>query len=87
MGVASMLRIYICPKCYNFRMVSKKPDAVCLHCGNILDKIDIDYVDYINMTQSKRNELRENYKKRMLIYDSKLAKTKQLDDKLGNEYK
>ena len=24
-----MLRIFICPKCYNYRIVSRKPDAIC----------------------------------------------------------
>lgn len=32
-------------------MVSKRPDAVCLHCGNVLDICDINYVEYINMTE------------------------------------
>ena len=67
-----MLRIYICPNCYNFRMVSKRPDAVCLHCGTVLDICDIDYTDYINMTEKKRNEFRENYKKRIMLYAEKM---------------
>lgn len=53
-------------------MVSKKTDAVCLHCGNVLDICDIDYMDYINMTEKKRNEFRENYKKRVMFYTEKM---------------
>jgi len=53
-------------------MVSKRPDAVCLHCGTALDICDIDYIDYINMTEKKRNEFRENYKKRIMLYAEKM---------------
>ena len=67
-----MLRIYICPKCYNFRMVSRRPDAVCLHCGTVLDICDINYGEYINMTEKKRNEFRENYKRRIMLYSEKI---------------
>lgn len=67
-----MLRVYICPKCFNFRMVSKRPDAICLHCGNELDICDIAYIDYINMNQKKRNEFRENYKKRVMLYAERM---------------
>ena len=52
-------------------MVSKRPDAVCLHCGTALDICDIDYTDYINMTEKKRNEFRENYKKRIMVNTEK----------------
>jgi len=53
-------------------MVSKRPDAICLHCGNELDICDIAYIDYINMNQKKRNEFRENYKKRVMLYAEKM---------------
>lgn len=68
-----MLRIYICPKCYNFRMVSRKPDAICFHCGGTLDKSDIEYSTYMNMTEDARNDYRENYKKRMKLYQNKMS--------------
>jgi len=63
-----VLRIYICPKCYNFRMVSRKPDAICLHCGTRLDQCELQYGAYMNMTEYDRNEFKENYKKRMMLY-------------------
>lgn len=69
-----MLRIYICPKCYNFRMVSRKPDAICLHCGTVLDQIDMKYGDYMNMTEQDRKEFKDNYKKRMMLYKDRYRK-------------
>lgn len=72
-----MLRIYICPKCYNFRMVSRKPDAICFHCGDRLEQTDIEYGAYMNMTENERNTYRENFKKRMLMYKDKLVQRKQ----------
>ncbi len=67
-----MLRIFICPKCYNFRMVSRKPAAICFHCGAKLEKTELDYNEYIHMTEQDRNTYKENYKKRMLKYHEKL---------------
>jgi len=57
-----MLKIYICPKCYNIRMVSRKPDAICLHCGTILDQSNLDYRTYMNMTDSERIDYKDIYK-------------------------
>jgi hypothetical protein len=53
-------------------MVSKKPDAICFHCGEILEKCDIEYNAYINMTEEDRNKYRENYKSRIKLYHEKL---------------
>lgn len=64
-----MLRIYICPTCYNIRMVSRKPDAVCLHCGMRLHKSDLEYADFMNMTEEERNLFKEKYKSRMISYN------------------
>ena len=70
--IHSMLRIYICPKCYNFRMVSRKPDAMCFHCGTNLEQCDLEYTEYINMTEEQRNQYREDYKNRMMMYREKM---------------
>lgn len=67
-----MLRIYICPKCFNYRMVSRKPDAVCFHCGFALEKSEIEYVEFMNMTEEERNTYKENYKNRMQLYQDKM---------------
>ncbi len=63
-----MLRIYICPKCYNFRIVSRKPDAVCFHCGTLLEKSELEYVTYMNMTQEQRDDFRQQYINRLMAY-------------------
>lgn len=76
-----MLRIYICPKCFNFRMVSRKPDAVCLHCGTVLDRCELEYGVYINMTEDDRNEYKENYKKRMMLYSDKILQVHSISNK------
>lgn len=70
-----MLRIYICPKCYNYRMVSKKPDAICFHCGNRLDKCEFEYRDFIDMSEEQRNLYKERYMNRMLAYQNKINNT------------
>lgn len=67
-----MLRIYICPKCYNFRMVSRKPDAVCFHCGMRLELCDIEYGVYMNMTENERKLYRDSYKNRIMLYNEKM---------------
>lgn len=67
-----MLKIYICPHCYNFRIVSRKPDAICFHCGMPLQRCDLDYSDYINMSEEERSKFRNILKNRLLSYREKL---------------
>jgi hypothetical protein len=74
-----MLRIYICPKCFNIRMVSRKPDAICFHCGSTLNKCDLEYGAYMNMTEIDRNTYKENYKNRMLLYNDKMCQSNSIN--------
>lgn len=74
-----MLRIYICPECYNFRMVSRKPDAICLHCGTRLDQCKLEYGAFINMTENDRDEFKENYKKRMRHYNDAMLQAQSIN--------
>lgn len=67
-----MLRIYICPQCYNFRMVSRKPDAICFHCGAPLVKCDIEYSQYMVMTEEERNDYKGKFIARLKQYASKI---------------
>lgn len=67
-----MLKIYICPNCYNFRMVSRKPDAICFHCGTVLEQCDLEYGNYMNMTEDERTVYKDNFKKRFIKYSEKL---------------
>lgn len=67
-----MLRIFICPQCYNFRMVSRKKGAICFHCGVALEKTELNYSVYINMSLQERDDYREKYKKRMKHYYDEL---------------
>lgn len=67
-----MIKIFICPNCYNFRMVSRKPSAECYHCDAILDKTEIEYSTYMNMSEEERNKFKENYRNRMMAYNEKL---------------
>jgi uncharacterized protein YmfQ (DUF2313 family) len=53
-------------------MVSRKPDAVCFHCGSPLEKCEIQYVEFMDMTENERNTYRENYKKRIQVYRDKV---------------
>jgi len=63
-----MLHIFICPKCFNFRIVSRKPDAVCFHCGARLFRSDIDYIEYIDMSEQEREKYKEDFVSRMKSY-------------------
>lgn len=67
-----MLRIYICPKCFNYRIVSRKPDATCFHCGATLHKSDIDYVEYIDMSEQERDKYKEKFINRMKMFQDKV---------------
>jgi hypothetical protein len=53
-------------------MVSRKPDAVCFHCGSTLDKCDVNYETFMNMAEEDRIKLKNNYKLRMMQYHNKL---------------
>lgn len=70
-----MLKIYICPKCYNFRMVSRKPDAICFHCGMKLEQCALDYGTYINMNEVERDLYKDNFVKRMIAYNNKVLQS------------
>jgi hypothetical protein len=72
-----MLRIYICPNCYNLRMVSRKPDAICFHCGEVLERCDVNYETYMNMSELERNELKNNFKARMTAYHEQMKNSQQ----------
>ena len=67
-----MLRIFICPKCYNYRIVSRKPDAICFHCGATLHKSDLDYVEFIDMSEQERAKYKEKFINRMKSFQDKI---------------
>ena len=71
-GCHNMLRIFICPKCYNFRIVSRNPDAICFHCGAKLHKSDLDYVEFIDMNEQERMKYKENFIKRMKTFQNEV---------------
>ena len=62
-----MLKIYICPKCYNVRMVSKKPNAICLHCDEELKQCDITYEKYTELDDGERQEYIELWKQKSVF--------------------
>jgi hypothetical protein len=67
-----MLKIYICPKCFNFRIVSRKPDAICFHCGMRLEQCELQYGTYMNMTEEERYEYKTDFISRMKLYQEKM---------------
>lgn len=67
-----MLRIFICPKCYNYRIVSRKPDAICFHCGAILHRSGLNYIEYTNMSEEERDKFKDSFIKRMMGYQEKI---------------
>ena len=68
----SMLHIFLCPKCFNYRIVSRNPAAMCFHCGAKLNKTDIDYVEYIDMSEQERSKYKESFIERMKLYQDKV---------------
>ena len=62
-------------------MVSRKPDAVCFHCGAALDQSELEYGTFMNMTEYDRNEYKEGYKKRMMLYSDKILQVHSINDK------
>ena len=67
-----MLHIFLCPKCFNYRIVSRKPDAICFHCGATVYKSDIDYVEYIDMSEQERERYKEKFIGRMKLFQEKV---------------
>ena len=57
-----MIKIFICPKCVNYRIFSRKPYAICLHCGATLHNSEIDYIAYSDMSEEER----ANYKQKFI---------------------
>lgn len=61
----TMLKIYICPNCYNIRMVSKKTNAICLHCDQALKPCDISYDMYTKLDDKERQDYKDGFLKRL----------------------
>lgn len=75
-----MLKIFICPKCYNYRIVSRNPTAKCFHCGALLRESNIDYIEYTNMSGEQRSKYKDEFIKRMKLYNEKIN-----NEKLNND--
>lgn len=67
-----MLKIFICPECYNIRMVSKRPGAICLHCNRQLVECDIEYTEYTNMSETDREDYKSRWKMDNDIHELRL---------------
>lgn len=59
-----MLKIFICPECYNIRMVSKRPNAVCLHCNKPLVECDLEYGDYTRLSAKERDVYKDIWRQK-----------------------
>jgi hypothetical protein len=56
-------------------MVSRKPDAICFHCGMKLEQCDLDYGTYMNMNEDDRDLYKDNFIKRMIAYHGKVLQS------------
>lgn len=45
-------------------MVSKRPNAICLHCNEPLLACDLDYSDYIMLSPEERELYKELFKEK-----------------------
>lgn len=65
-----MLKVYICPTCYNFRLVSKRSKAYCLHCNHSLVPCNMTYVTYSNLNDEERGQYRAYLKTKKINLQS-----------------
>lgn len=75
------MKIHICPKCFNYRIVSRRITVYCYHCGELTDRSELEYEDYIRMTLEEREKFKQKYKARMLKYREKIDSLTNKDDK------
>ena len=66
-----MLKIFICPECYNIRMVSKRPHAICLHCNKALIECDMEYDKYIKLSEVERESVKKTWKEKLSQRDTR----------------
>ena len=55
-----MLKVYICSKCGRYRFVTSQ-NYMCYKCNLNMTLTDINYENYIEYNQEKRNEITKKY--------------------------
>lgn len=55
-----MLKVYICKKCGRYRYVTSH-NFICYKCNAAMQHADIEYEDYIKLTENKRDEIIKKY--------------------------
>ena len=56
-----MMRIYFCPSCGRWRMVSNRLKADCLDCGSALLLSDIPFEQWVKLDYESRGQVAEAY--------------------------
>lgn len=55
-----MLKVYICPKCGRYRFVTSH-NYTCYKCNCDMTLTGINYENYIEFSEEKRNEIKKKY--------------------------
>lgn len=57
------MKIYICPKCGQFRETSRRKEVVCYRCGSetAMEPIKLSMEEYFNMTKEEREEYAKSW--------------------------
>ncbi len=59
-----MIRVFICPHCGKVRVVSKFLEAQCYDCGTAMETCRIPYVDWVELGEAEREQIRLEYWKK-----------------------
>ena len=59
-----MIRVFICPACGKIRVVSKFLQADCYDCGTEMVICQVPYVDWVELTEEERENIRRGYVKK-----------------------
>ena len=60
-GKYIMMRIFFCPNCHTYRIVSDRLEAECIRCADNLYISDIPFEMFVDLNQDQRQEVCEKY--------------------------
>lgn len=51
-----MILVYVCPRCKDLRIVSRRKEVSCTTCGSEMGLSDLTFLEWSDMTQEERKE-------------------------------
>lgn len=49
-----MMKVYLCPECGVFRIVSRRKQVECLNCGAVMAPAKLDFLEYTELSPGER---------------------------------